>query len=212
MNTLAELAGVPPSTISRIEAGKLEPTFLMLMRILQAAGFTFDNQLKESGSDQPFDSYIRRLKKSNLDIQKEPAKNLLAVASSAPIAKRNGVTRYELGYSLRDVVLELERQGQSPVVSSLESWAGSIDSVYSFTPIVYVDNPSIIKNLKPANSQSSQILFLLPLTKNAQKNMRAVRGFNMTSRAWGMLDALASPGRQPDAALETLRDYSRSVA
>ncbi|WP_307865069.1 helix-turn-helix transcriptional regulator [Myceligenerans salitolerans] len=42
MSLLAELAGVSRSTVSRIESGKFEPTFALLQRVVEAAGFTID--------------------------------------------------------------------------------------------------------------------------------------------------------------------------
>lgn len=42
MSVLAELAGVSRSTVSRIESGKFEPTFALLRRVVEAAGFDID--------------------------------------------------------------------------------------------------------------------------------------------------------------------------
>ncbi|MCP2283051.1 helix-turn-helix protein [Promicromonospora umidemergens] len=39
MSSLAVLAGVPTSTISRIESGQIEPTFGMIRRIALGAGY-----------------------------------------------------------------------------------------------------------------------------------------------------------------------------
>ncbi|WP_206074440.1 helix-turn-helix domain-containing protein [Antribacter gilvus] len=39
MSTLARNAGVPTSTISRIETGRMQPSLAMLRRIAAAAGF-----------------------------------------------------------------------------------------------------------------------------------------------------------------------------
>lgn len=39
MSTLAEMAGVAPSTVSRIEGGRFEPTFGLLIKVIEGAGF-----------------------------------------------------------------------------------------------------------------------------------------------------------------------------
>jgi transcriptional regulator with XRE-family HTH domain len=47
MSVLAELAGVSRSTVSRIESGKFEPTFALLRRVVEAAGFEIDAEPEE---------------------------------------------------------------------------------------------------------------------------------------------------------------------
>jgi transcriptional regulator with XRE-family HTH domain len=47
---LAERAGVTPSTISRIEEGRMDPTFTMLLRILGAAGQVLRASCDDLGS------------------------------------------------------------------------------------------------------------------------------------------------------------------
>ena len=46
VRALADRAGVPPSTISRIEAGRVDPTYRMLVRILDAADQELDVALR----------------------------------------------------------------------------------------------------------------------------------------------------------------------
>ncbi|MDR1184434.1 MAG: helix-turn-helix transcriptional regulator [Coriobacteriales bacterium] len=105
MNSLADLAGVPASTISRIEAGKIEPTYSLLSRIVSAAGFALDSQVQEGGSDQPIAAYLDRLKAKSTPIQTVAARELLAIASLAAIAKRIGVRRFELDRDLKTIIL-----------------------------------------------------------------------------------------------------------
>lgn len=50
MSVLADLAGVSRSTVSRIESGKFEPTFALLKRVVEAAGFRIDAEPDGSGA------------------------------------------------------------------------------------------------------------------------------------------------------------------
>jgi transcriptional regulator with XRE-family HTH domain len=54
---LAERAGVPTSTISRIEAGEIDPTYTMLARVLGAAG----RELRSTADELPDGPSIARL-------------------------------------------------------------------------------------------------------------------------------------------------------
>jgi len=47
-------------------------------------------------------------------------------------------------------------------------------------------------------------MLVVPLSNNVRTVARRVKGVAMVSPEWGLLDTLASPGRQPDAALEAL--------
>lgn len=46
LRALAERAGIPASTVSRIESGKVDPTCRMLVRILEASGFEVDLRIR----------------------------------------------------------------------------------------------------------------------------------------------------------------------
>jgi transcriptional regulator with XRE-family HTH domain len=212
MNTLAELAGIPASTISRIERGKLEPTCSMLNRILQAAGFSIDLEITESGGDQPIADFLSKLQKLKRDILGVSTRELLAVSSSAPISKRNGLRRFDLNRLLPELYDLLYQQGQNPVVSSLEAFAGNLDSILSFVPIIYVNDSSLITGISEATVLSSQVLLVIDATDNVRKASRVINEVTMVSAEWGLLDALASPGRQPDATLELMAAMRETAA
>jgi hypothetical protein len=54
-------------------------------------------------------------------------------------------------------------------------------------------------------------MLLLPTTPNVRRWTRYDTQVPMVSREWGLLDAMASPGRQGDIALEQL-EATRAVA
>jgi transcriptional regulator with XRE-family HTH domain len=212
MNALADLAGIPTSTVSRIEAGKIDPTYSMLLRIAQAAGFSLSIQVQEAGSDQPFASYLAKFDSAASSIREAPTKELHMIASLALVARRRGATRFELTGNLKDIVRELVRQGQDPIVSALEAYNERIEPLQSFVPIIYVNDPAVLVGFEPASAYSPCVMFAIPTTDNVRANAAKVKDIMMVSREWGLLDALASPGRQPDAALEILATDGKAVA
>jgi len=212
MNTLADLTGVPASTISRIESGKLDPTYSMLRRIVQAVGYSLEDQVTESGSDQPIANYLDRLLTSGRDFVTAPIRDLLTTASLAPISKRKGLRRIELEGGLAEVFYQLNQQEQKPIVSSLEAFFGSIAVLQSFIPILYLNDPASVTGFKDATMRSTQIMFLLATTDNVRSVAKSKKTITMVSPEWGLIDALASPGRQPDATLELIGALKEAVA
>ena len=204
MNTLADLAGIPASTISRIESGKMEPTLSMLLRIADATGFSIKQQIIEAGDDQPIAAFLDRLRKKGASLQTRSDKELLTVASLALVAKRKRARRVELTQSLKKSIKDLIDQGQKPIVSSLEAYNKNIETQQSFVPIVYIENPEEAVALKATTPYSQQVMFVLPITDNVRGCAIPFGAVALVSPEWGMIDALASPGRQPDAALEVL--------
>jgi len=204
MNELARLVGIPVSTISRIESKKLEPTYSMLLRIVQSAGFSLDSQIKESGSDQPIADYLALLRAKSRSLATASARELLLIAALAPVAKRKGARRIELDGTIEMAVNKLQEQGQRPIVSALEAYIGSIEARLSCISVIYVDDPASIIGFNTATMRSAQVAFVISTTDNVRESTRKGREVLMVDEDWGFLDALSSPGRQPDAALELL--------
>ena len=210
MNTLADISGVPASTISRIESGKIEPTWSMMARILTAAGFRFEPTLTDADTDEPFAGIIRRLDAASPDERRKIIGRFPAVAGLALVARRAGARRVQLDTEVGEVVSVLDEQNQAPVVSSLEAYAGDIGQTRSFFPVIYVNDPAVVRGFTQASPTSPAVLFLLPTTDNVRATVRDRDGVAMVSREWALLDSLASPGRQPDVSMYLLDDLSES--
>lgn len=206
MNTLSDVSGVPVSTISRIESGRVEPTWSMMDRILTAAGFLFDPRLIESGTDEPFAGILRRLKEAYPHERARIIGRFPSVARLSQVARRTGCRRVQLETGLNDALTCLSGQGQDPVVSSLEAFARDVSETRSFFPVVYVDHPDRVDGFSEATRMSPQVMFVLPITPNVEAVRRDADGIAMVSREWGLLDSLASPGRQPDVTMNLLSD------
>jgi len=204
MSALADLAGVPKSTVSRIEAGKIDPTVTMLSRIARAAGFRLVPELAEESTDEPFAAILARLDDAAPDERGRLLSRFPAVAATAPVAQRAGARRAEVPGDISRVVDLLTVQGQEPVVSATEAVMDSVESTRSFFPIVYVNDPQTVTGFAQASRSSYQVMLLLPTTANVRAVTRDVGGITMVSHEWAVLDTLASPGRQADLGLDML--------
>jgi transcriptional regulator with XRE-family HTH domain len=202
MNALGALAGIPASTISRIESGAIEPTIAMLYRIAEAAGFAIESRLIESGRDEPFAMFLSQLKGADVADRRKLIDKMPAVANLSPVSKRYGVRRMEMPGDLEFTLNMLSEQGRNPIVSSLEAVSESITPLRSFNPIIYVTDPSAVTDIQPANKTSPSVMFLISSTENINTYSMEKSGVKMASVEWGLLDALASPGRQQDIAMD----------
>jgi len=208
MNALADASGVPVSTISRIESGKVEPTWAMMCRLVAAAGFSLEPTLTETTTDEPLAGVLRRLDDAGPGGRERIVRRFPAVARLAQVARRPGARRVGLRTPLGEAVTRLALQGQSPVVSSLEAFLRDASQTRSFTPVVYVNDPDTVEGFADATPMSPTIAFLLPTTDNVRFWFDDVDGVAMTSREWALLDSLASPGRQPDATMYLLDELT----
>ncbi|OWY59536.1 hypothetical protein B7486_74045, partial [cyanobacterium TDX16] len=79
---LAELAGVSPSTVARIERGRLEPTLDLLLRLVEAAGLQLRLVLAEDdGADRR-----QRERRVAMSVQDR-------ITEAAEVAKLRGIAR-----------------------------------------------------------------------------------------------------------------------
>jgi transcriptional regulator with XRE-family HTH domain len=207
---LADLAHVPASTIGRIESGVIEPTMAMVIRIAEAAGFRLEQSLTESGGDQPFVQVLDRYEKASDEEREQLFRRFPAVGSAAPVTRRSGMLRVELPGDLKTAFGRLSQQGQNPVVSSIEAVVGQMEPMNSFVPILYVDDPSKVHDFDRPGRRANQVFLLLPTTSGVRRFTRMCGGVLMVTREWGLLDAIASPGRQGEIARD-LVDSMRPV-
>ena len=196
----AQIIGVPASTITRIEAGVVDPTYSMLQKIASGAGFTLTGTIADVGSDAFYAVAVERIQNASSVERRRLVKKLAQTANLAPATKRPGVRIFALDKPIGDFIRYLEELGANPAVSSLEAVAGDLNSTRSFSPIVYVERPEDLDDLPPMSPTARSSVIVLPITENVRRFTRRVNGTAMLVPEWGMLDALASPGRQADVA------------
>ena len=207
----AQLVGVPASTITRIESGIVDPTYSMLQKIASGAGFTLSGTLSDMGSDAPYAAAVERIQNASSVERRRLVKKLAQTATLAPVTKRPGARVFALDRPVGDFVRYLAERGANPTVSSLEAVADDISSTRSFTPVVYVDRPEDLDDLPLMSPTARASVIVLPITENVRRFTRWVNGTAMLEPEWGMLDALASPGRQADVARSFLPQLAGRV-
>lgn len=207
----AQLVGVPASTITRIESGTVDPTYSMLQKIASGAGFTLSETLSDVGSDAPYAVVIERIQNASSVERRRLVKKLAQTATLAPVTKRPGVRVFALDRPIGEFVRYLAERGANPTVSSLEAVAGDISSTRSFIPVVYVERTEDLDDLPPMSPTARASVIVLPITENVRKFTRLVDGTAMLRPEWGMLDALASPGRQADVARSFLPQFAARI-
>ena len=159
----AHLVGVPTSTITRIEAGIVDPTYSMMQKIASRAGFTLLGTLADVGSDSLYVAAVERIQNASSIERRRLVKKLAQTATLAPVTKRPGVRIFALERPIGDFVRFLEERGANPVVSSLEAVAVAVavavaedmTSTRSVTPVVYVDRPKDLDDLLPTSHEAS---------------------------------------------------------
>ncbi|QTX03475.1 helix-turn-helix domain-containing protein [Agromyces archimandritae] len=202
-SAFADLVGVPASTITRIEAGQVEPTWQMLQRIAEGAGLDLEADLHDLADDARYAAALDGIAGTQGSEKRKRVRKLSGVAALAPVMKRSGVKSFELDRPLSDVVARWEEAGLHPIVSSLEAVEGDVASGASFIPVVYLDDPAAA-GLAPARPASGSVVAVLPSTEHVRRYSQRLRGTMMATVEWGIMDALASPGRQADIAREYL--------
>jgi transcriptional regulator with XRE-family HTH domain len=88
MTSFAEIAGVPASTITRIEASVVDPTYSMQQKIAGGAGFTLQGNLADTASDAPETATIDRIAQATSFEKRRLVKKLAKAAPLSPAGKR----------------------------------------------------------------------------------------------------------------------------
>ncbi len=197
---LATLAGVSPSTVSRIEAGKVDPAFGTLTRLLTSAGYRFDTSLVADVTDDAIVAAITS--KPSLD---EVFDVYRVAAQVCPVRERAGAQ--VVVSSPDDMLSVFDDADVDYAFSALEGFYGGWSSSMgrsSFWPVVYVDPNFTVPWPEQPFPGRRRTVYLLPLTENAQR-FRVRKGalWTMTSD-WSLIDTIASPDRQSDVGMELL--------
>lgn len=125
--------------------------------------------------------------------------------------RRNGAKTFALNGSVTDLLAQLTDLQQRPIVSAFEAFAGDTTTTRSFTPVIYADNPEALQSVLSKRSPTAPSnVVILPTTDNVASNVVNRGGVAMVDRTWALLDALASPGRQPEVALGLLAELDSS--
>lgn len=192
---LSTLSGVPQSTVSRIESGKMSPSYDIMRTLLATLGFESSDTLRPAVSNAPLvrfmDDYERGLIPDRTVLDR-----MRIAAQTSPILDRGGARKVSVG--LAEVVEWARAEGVRFAISGLEGCSNET----SLEPIIYLAAETSFASPEPGRRGS----ILLPLDEDVA---RFAGGGDLPtmSVAWALMDSIASPGRQSDVALDILEQY-----
>lgn len=196
---LTILSGVPQSTVSRIEAGKMSPSYDIMRKLLGALGFEASDSLRPAVTDAQLVRFMDECADGGIPARAVPDRLRIA-AQTAPVMDRAGARRFSAGLS--EVVDWANAQRMSYAVSGLEACSDET----SFEPIVYLAPSAAPPFGPPQPGRRGSIL--LPLADRHLRFVGGSGGVSVMPFAWALMDAIASPGRQSDVALDLLGQYA----
>jgi transcriptional regulator with XRE-family HTH domain len=213
MGQLAWISGVSKSDISRIEAGKRDPGWLTMSRLLRAAGYRVGEDLTESGSDDLIVWLLEQYYVADLMGRRELLAEFETVGLCCPILERMGSRWVQLDViqdprllpgnmtgDLPTMLDLLESQGQEPILSNSEALCRTRE-MGSFWPIVYVNAPEAVTGVDFGRRLGGRRARLVTTTDNVRRYTIVVKGTRYVSDEWAILDGLGAMDRTADYAL-----------
>ncbi|MDA8400657.1 MAG: helix-turn-helix transcriptional regulator [Actinomycetota bacterium] len=220
----AVIAGVAPSTISRIERGQLDPTVSTLDRILAACGWRSGERLVPNVDmdavraarrilepELPIvanirsASYAQRWEASGFidtDTPVEKATGICVLAAQqARLSRRSGASNF--GWrNLADVVRSLDQAGEAWALTGAFAASAYTKIANSVWPTFYVGNvarSAIAAGLRPA--ENGPYLTLIPFDNVTSVGLQALDNGVRLADFWQIaIDCFAGNGRMPDQA------------
>ncbi|MDF2444064.1 MAG: hypothetical protein JWR01_2267, partial [Subtercola sp.] len=154
---LARMADVSPSTVTRIEAGELDPSYSMWEKLLNAAGYRATSTIESLGDatavaaareiltgenfDLPAtDAWKSRWKRAGMTSARSLPAIALQAAVASPLRTRAGLRYAAYDRPWQQIVGELRAQGIRYAVSGLNAARGGDRLSGSAWPVIYVDD------------------------------------------------------------------------
>lgn len=196
---LAVLSGVSTATVSRIEAGKVDPAFGTVVTLLRTLGYRPGVDLAQEADDRQIAAAIlsNPALYDRFDVYR-------VAAQVSPVVARLGARAVTA--DIDEVRRTLERAQVPYAFSALEGFYGRWPAGRpgSFWPVIYVD-PGFEQPWPPQPVAGIRgTVYLLPMTANAALFTERVNATQVMSPDWSIIDTIASPNRQSDVGLDLL--------
>lgn len=223
--TLARLADVSPSTVGRIELGRLDPTWSVLSGILEAAGYRVGvgvqslgdlsavsagrsafAELPDSARTPDMERWLERWRRAGVvddrGLATNPQQLGTLVGNAARLTSRPGRTAaiaYERSW--QNVAASLRDLGVRYAVTGVTALSPTRTTDGSSRPIVYVDEPAEIATRvgRPPLGMEPRV-WLLPFDDDAREGITEDGDITFVSRVRALFDSYSGPGRMPDIA------------
>lgn len=204
---LAGISGVSPSTLSRLESGKIDPAYSTVIRLLPTMGYKPGPDLDEESDDSQILAAILAINSTPGDTPPliDQRFDVYRVAGQvSPVTARVGARTVTA--DLNEMVDVLEGAGVPYAFSALEGFYGGWpkSGPGSFWPVVYID-PEFVQPwpTQPVPGTRGTV-YTLPMTENASRFAGRVNGISAMRPDWSIIDTIASSLRQSDVGLELL--------
>ncbi|TQO20668.1 helix-turn-helix protein [Rhodoglobus vestalii] len=224
---LANLAGVAASTISRIERGSLEPTWSIMSRLLDSAGYRQTGDLTSLGDnaavaaarialgetidarldDARVNGWLERWKKARFIDETERVRDIGKLGAQAGIASRifdRPNERQSVVYDRpwQNIVAALASSGVRYAVSGITATSLTRTRDGAAWPLIYVDSvPQALQaaELRPQATAGPRVT-LMSFDRVAASGIVDEDGIAFVSPGQALIDSYAGPGRMADLA------------
>ena len=196
---LAGISGVSTATLSRIEAGQVDPAYGTVVKLMRTMGLKPESGLIDDARDDQILAAILSAPgvSKRFDVYR-------VAAQVSPITARPGTRAVTA--DLNEMAELLESTSTTYAFSALEGFYGgwSTRGPGSFWPVVYID--PAFEQPWPAQPVTGTrgTVYTLPMTENAARFVERVNAISAMSPDWSIIDTIASPDRQSDVGLEVL--------
>lgn len=223
---LARMSGIAPSTVSRIERGELDPTWSVMNRMLQSAGYQATGGLSSSGDvnavaaaravlgelgdsvgNDRVRSWIDRWKRARFIDETGYVRNVEKIGVQAGNASRlfdrpNPKLSVVYERSWQNIVQSLQKSGVGYAVSGITATSRTRVRDGAAWPMIYVD--SIPAALAAAGLReqltSGPRVTLMRFDDVSATGTVVDEGFTFASPGQALVDSYAGPGRMADQA------------
>lgn len=222
---LAAMANVSPSTLSRIEANKNDPSWTAASTLLRCLGARPGEQFESLGdesatetatailsaADIPTNEWTERWERARLLTDGRPRdleRLLLNAGQANRISVRKGVKTLALNSaSVASILDRLNRSNNSYALTGLST----LYNEFTPQPVIYVARPNELLDFLPQiYTPTADKLIVLPMSSSLE--LEDGGWVPSVSRARALVDAYSGSGREPDQADAFLPEFDSSLS
>lgn len=225
---LAQMAGVAPSTLGRIERGEIDPSWSSMMAIMEAAGFRYDNRLKslqnlsaitaariaitgtrrtlpnDPAAQKWFERWTRAGLVANGRATPGNVSTLALIAANAnKIVDRPGARSFAYTRPWQDIASEIADLGTNWATTGINAANGGHRDATDEWPVFYLENVDVSATatglIEAAEGQRRVTLLPYSALVDAGSHIDDA-GFRWADPVHALIDAYATPGRSADRA------------
>lgn len=235
---LARMASVAPSTVSRVERGELDPTWSVMNKLLQSAGYESTGELSSSGDvnavaaaravlgelgdsarNDRVRAWVDRWTRARFIDETGYVRNVEKIGVQAGNASRifdrpNPKLSVVYERSWQDIVKSLQKSGIRYAVSGITATSPTRVSDGAAWPLIYVDSIPVALAAAGLREQltSGPRITLMGFDDLSATGTVVDEGLTFASPGQALIDSYAGPGRMADQADAVAARWQASMA